>query len=194
MEQNIRQESEYKLLRNPFPGDLPNPEIKLRSPELQMDSLPAEPQGMTKNTGVGGLSLLQQTFPMQESNRSLLHCRQILYQLSYQGSPIQGPSKAQFKYHLFHNISPSSSVKFVFFLSILFFFNFCLFLAVLGLCCWVGFSRVVMSGGYSSCGAQASHYSGLSWFGAQAPGHTVGFSSCSSWGLEHRLDSCGPGA
>ena len=32
-------------------------------------------------------SLLQRTFPMQESNQGLLHCRQILYQLSYQGNP-----------------------------------------------------------------------------------------------------------
>ena len=32
------------------------------------------------------LSLLQQIFPTQESNRGLLHCRRILYQLSYQGS------------------------------------------------------------------------------------------------------------
>ena len=30
-----------------------------RSPALQADSLPAEPQGNTKNTGVGSLSLLQ---------------------------------------------------------------------------------------------------------------------------------------
>ena len=30
--------------------------------------------------------LLQRIFPTQGSNRSLLHCRQILYQLSYQGS------------------------------------------------------------------------------------------------------------
>ena len=44
--------------------------------------LPAEPQRKPKNTGVGSLSLL----PTQESNRDL-HCRQILYQLSYQGSP-----------------------------------------------------------------------------------------------------------
>ena len=29
----------------PSPGDLPNPGIKLRSPSLQADSLPAEPQG-----------------------------------------------------------------------------------------------------------------------------------------------------
>ena len=32
-------------------------------------------------------SLLPQIFPTQESNRGLLHCKQILYQLSYQGSP-----------------------------------------------------------------------------------------------------------
>ena len=30
-------------------------------------------------------SLLQQIFSTQESNWGLLHCRQILYQLSYQG-------------------------------------------------------------------------------------------------------------
>ena len=40
-----------------------------------------------QNTGVGSLSLLQGIFPIQESNRGLLHCRQILYQLSYEGSP-----------------------------------------------------------------------------------------------------------
>ena len=43
----------------PSPKDLPNPEIKPRSPALQADSLPAEPQGKPKNTGVGSLSLLQ---------------------------------------------------------------------------------------------------------------------------------------
>ena len=47
--------------------------------------LSAEPQGKPKNTGVGSLSLLQQIFPTQESNRGLLHCRQILHQLSYEG-------------------------------------------------------------------------------------------------------------
>ena len=58
-----------------------------RSPPLQADSLPAEPPGKSKNTGVGSLSLLQRTFPTQESNQGLLHCGQILYQLSYQESP-----------------------------------------------------------------------------------------------------------
>ena len=35
---------------------------------------------------VVSLSLLQGIFPTQESNWSLLHCRQILYRLSHQGS------------------------------------------------------------------------------------------------------------
>ena len=72
----------------PSPGDLPNPGIEPRSPKLQADSLPAEPPGKPKDTGVGSLSLLQQIFSTQEFNWSLLHCRQILYQLSYQGIPI----------------------------------------------------------------------------------------------------------
>jgi len=67
----------------PSPGDLPNPRIKPRSPALQADSLPAEPQGKPKNTGVGSLPILQGIFPTQELNWGLLHCRQILYQLSY---------------------------------------------------------------------------------------------------------------
>ena len=53
----------------PFSRDLPNPGIKPRSPTLQADSLPAEPQGKPKNTGVGSLSLLQGIFLTQESNR-----------------------------------------------------------------------------------------------------------------------------
>ena len=54
---------------------------------LQVDSLLAETQGKPKNTGVGSLSVLQQIFSTQELNRGLLHCRWILDQLSYQGSP-----------------------------------------------------------------------------------------------------------
>ena len=38
-----------------------------------------------QNTGVGSLSLLQGIFPTQASNPGLLHCRQILYQLSLYG-------------------------------------------------------------------------------------------------------------
>ena len=40
-----------------------------------------------KNTGVGCHALLQEIFPTQGSNPGLLHCRQILYYLSHQGSP-----------------------------------------------------------------------------------------------------------
>ena len=47
----------------------------------------AEPQGKSKNTGVGCLSLLQQIFLTQELTWGLLHCRRILYQLSYEGIP-----------------------------------------------------------------------------------------------------------
>ena len=39
-----------------------------------------------QNTGMDSCSLLQGIFLTQESNRGLLHCRWILYQLSYQGS------------------------------------------------------------------------------------------------------------
>ena len=39
-----------------------------------------------KNTQVGCHSLLQGIFPIQRSNPRLLHCRQILYCLSHQGS------------------------------------------------------------------------------------------------------------
>ena len=67
--------------RSPFPppGDLPDPGIKPRSPALQVDSLPSEPPGKPKNTGVDSLSLLQGNFLTQESNWGLLHCRQIRY-------------------------------------------------------------------------------------------------------------------
>ena len=50
--------------------------------------LASEPPGKTKNTGVGSLSLLQGIFPTQESNWGLLHYRRIIYQLSYQQSPL----------------------------------------------------------------------------------------------------------
>ena len=63
----------------PSPGDLPNLGIELRSPALELDSLPAESPGKPKKTGVGCLSLLQGIFLTQESNRGLLHCRRILY-------------------------------------------------------------------------------------------------------------------
>ena len=43
--------------------------------------------GILSITGVGSLSLLQGIFPTQGLNPGIPHCRRILYQLSYQGSP-----------------------------------------------------------------------------------------------------------
>ena len=68
------------------PTPAPPPGIELMSPPLQADFLPSESPGKPKNTGVGSLSLLQRNFLTQEWNQGLLHCRQILYQPSYQGS------------------------------------------------------------------------------------------------------------
>ena len=70
----------------PLLRDLPNPGIKPRSPTLQGDSLPAEPPGKPKNTGVGSLSLLQGIFPTRESNPGLL-------QLQANSFPAELPGK-----------------------------------------------------------------------------------------------------
>ena len=55
----------------PFSRGFSQPRIELGSPSLHVDSLPAEPQGKPKNTGVGSLSLLQGIFPNQEPNWGL---------------------------------------------------------------------------------------------------------------------------
>ena len=70
----------------PSPRNLPNPGIEPRSPTLQASYLPTEPPGKIRNTGVGGLFLLQGNVLMQELNQGLLHFRRTLYQLSYEGS------------------------------------------------------------------------------------------------------------
>ena len=69
----------------PFSRGSSQPRVEPRSPALQVDSLPAEPPGKPKNLGVGTLSLLHGIFLTQKSNWGLLCCRQILYQLSYEG-------------------------------------------------------------------------------------------------------------
>ena len=45
---------------------------------------------LDQNSGVNSLSLLQWIFPTQGSKPGLPHCRWILYQLSFQGSPVKG--------------------------------------------------------------------------------------------------------
>ena len=63
----------------PPPGDLPTQGLNPSLLCLLADSLPSEPPGKPKNTGVGSLLFLQGNFQTQESNQGLLHCRWILY-------------------------------------------------------------------------------------------------------------------
>ena len=58
-----------------------------------------------KNIGVGCYCLLQGIFPTQGSNPGLLHCRQILYHLSYPGksSNLWGPVKNENAGTMFSN-------------------------------------------------------------------------------------------
>ena len=48
-----------------------------------------------KDTGVGCHFLLQEIFPTQELNPGLPHCRQMLYRLSHQGSPLAAAAAAK---------------------------------------------------------------------------------------------------
>ena len=48
-----------------------------------------------QNTGMGSFSLLQGIFPTQGSNPGLPHCRQILYQLSHNRSPVYSISEVK---------------------------------------------------------------------------------------------------
>ena len=92
--------------RLPFlsPGDLPSPGIKPRSPTLQADALPSE-----SRKSLRGVRLFATPWTIESMEFSRpeywsgwpfpspgdlpnpgvkLHCRPILYQLSYQGSPV----------------------------------------------------------------------------------------------------------
>ena len=74
---SLQERKYWSNLPSPLPG------IEASSPTLQVDSLPSEPPGKPKNTGVDSLSLLQGIFLTQELNWGLLNCRQLLYPLSY---------------------------------------------------------------------------------------------------------------
>ena len=72
----------------PPPGDLPNPGIKPTSPALQVDSLPLSHQGSPRILEWVAYPLTKgSSQPRNWIEPGLLHCRQILYQLSYRGSP-----------------------------------------------------------------------------------------------------------
>ena len=67
-------------------GNLPNPGIKSRSATMQVDSLLLSHQGSPKILEWVAYPFSRGIFLTQELNQGLLHCRQILYQLSYHGS------------------------------------------------------------------------------------------------------------
>ena len=62
-------------------------EVQVMSDSLQSHGLHSPWTSPGQNTGVGSFSLLQGIFPTQELNQGLLHSRQILYKLSFQGFP-----------------------------------------------------------------------------------------------------------
>ena len=77
-------------------GIFPTQGCKTQVSALQADSLPTEPPGKPENTGAGSVYILQGIFPTQESNQALLHCRRILYQLSFERSPNSRYTALQF--------------------------------------------------------------------------------------------------
>ena len=77
------------------------------SDSLQPHDSPWDSPG--KNLGVGCHTLLQEILPTQGSNSGLPHCRQILYQLRHQGSPLPHPhpkSLKRQKGQLLKSVSP----------------------------------------------------------------------------------------
>ena len=69
------------------PGKLESESCSALSDSLWPNGLNSPWTSLGQNTRVGSCSLLQGIFPTQGSNPGLLPCRQILHQLSYQGSP-----------------------------------------------------------------------------------------------------------
>jgi len=82
--------SEY-WSRQPFPSpvNLPNPGIKARSPALWADSYQLSHKGSPRILEWGAYPFSRESSWPRNTNWGLLHWRQILYQLSYQGSLIE---------------------------------------------------------------------------------------------------------
>ena len=97
----------------PFSTRSSQARIEPRSPALQADSLPAEPQEKLRNTGVGNLALLQRIFLTQELSWGLLHCRRILYHLSYQGSPSLDIRPFLIRYMIWYSLILGLSLNFL---------------------------------------------------------------------------------
>ena len=92
-------------------GIFPTQGLSLRSPALQVVSLPSGPPGKPKNTGVGSLFHLQRIFLTQESNQDLLHCRQIPFQLNNRSiRRIHGKYFTWVVYHCFCCVTKSCPI------------------------------------------------------------------------------------
>ena len=72
----------------PFSRGYSQPRDRTQVSRIAGGFFTTEPPGKPKNIGAGSLSLLQQIFPTEELNRGLLHYRQVLYQLTNQGSQV----------------------------------------------------------------------------------------------------------
>ena len=71
----------------PFPRGSSQPRDRTQVSHIAGRFFQLSPKGNQEHWS-GSLSLLQAIVPTQESNQGLLYCRQILCQLSYQGSPL----------------------------------------------------------------------------------------------------------
>ena len=90
------------VLEAPWSTELPCAELLTQSCPTLCNLIGCKPtrpfcpwDSPVKNTGVGCHALLQGIFPTQGSNPGLPHGRQILYQLSYQGSPQNLPASGK---------------------------------------------------------------------------------------------------
>ena len=79
--------SERRQLQNNKLKMVESESCSVVSDSLQPHDLYSPWNSPGQNNGVGSHSLLQGIFPTQGSNLGLLHCWQILYHLSYEGSP-----------------------------------------------------------------------------------------------------------
>ena len=79
--------SEHRPSMCPFLKESESESYSAMSDSLQPHGLYSPWNSPGQNTGVGNHTLLQRIFPTQGSSPGLLHCRQILCQLSHQGSP-----------------------------------------------------------------------------------------------------------
>ena len=82
----------WNALPCPPPGDLPNPEIKPRSPALQVDSLPSEPPGKPKYIDIRPITL---QWPLSRQVKGRLHVSHLNQKLDMVKLTEEGMSKTE---------------------------------------------------------------------------------------------------